>query len=692
MSHRHCIPSTRKALAQLPTAVACALFLTSAAHADSFSAGDYPSLVHALDAANAADSRTTPHTIALTSDITLAGPLPLVLCNVSIDGAGHTLSGGDDYRLLFIGVDVATEATMAAHHPGSALAAPINVVLANLTLAHGNATGGSTAGVGGGGMGAGGALFVNGVATVSLDNVSFSANQAHGGNGNGAETGGGGGMGGSGGRYGGGGIFGDGGHAGGGLFGRGGQPGSSGGAGGGGYSADGGDTDGGNAQAGTLAVFGLADAGGNGAGDGSIGGGTGGVLGGGGGGGADSGGGGGGGFGGISGTQSDPDDGLAGAGGDGGFGGGGGSAGDYGYDGGRGGFGGGGGYGGGATPDAGSGGFGGGGGFSGNGGFGGGGGSWGGNGGFGGGGGAQGGSNGVGGFGGGNAGGSGIVNSGSGGGAGMGGAIFVVDGGVLNIAGNGSLSGSAVSGGVAGGFQIPGATDGQAYAAGIFLQGSSGDLHFAPAAGARFSIDDAIADEAGSDASASSNQRGISVDGDGSVLLSGDHAYAGSTRIAHGTLEVDGHLLASSVVLSGGTLAGSGSLTVLTAQAGAIAPGSGSAPFAALTVDHDASLQGGVALQVHADALSTQSSQLVIVGNASVGGDVVVDFGGARPASGTTYTLLTAAKVQGRFPGVTLPSGVFGELVQTSDRVQLQITDRPLDEIFQDGFDGSGGN
>jgi hypothetical protein len=688
-------PSRTRRARAVPTrtafAIAFALGLPLA-HADSFSASDYPSLVQAINAANAADSRASAHVITLSADITLAGQLPLILCNTTIEGQGHTLNGADQYRLLFVGVDGATQSAMTSQFPDSALGARIAVTLSNLVLAHGNATGGSGSGQAGGGMGAGGALFVNGASDVILSNVSFDTNQANGGNGGTGSVGGGGGLGGRGGGGGGGGIFGFGGVAGGGMSGFGGRAYSGdttdpGGPGGGGYSGDGGDSNNNPAQAGSALIFGVAGDGGNGAGDGTIAGDPGAADGGGGGGGLNTGGGGGGGFGGIAGTNGDTDSGVPGSGGNGGFGGGGGGAGGFGGLGGRGGFGGGGGYGPADDPDAASGGFGGGGGFGGHGGFGGGGGGFGGAGGFGGGGGN---SDAPGGFGGGSGGGAGALSEG-GGGAGMGGAIFVVDGGSLSIGGTGSLAGGSASGGPPGSGPGNGnPVEGSAYGVGVFLQGATGSLTLQVPADATYTINDAIADEAGSDSDASSNQRGITINGDGSVVLVGTHLYSGATQISHGTLELDGSLPASSVTLAGGTLAGSGSLASLIAQTGTIAPGSASEPYAALTVNHDAELQPGVALQLHADAISMQSSQLVITGSATAGGTLAVDFGGAVPAVGSTFTLLTAATVTGKFAGLSLPDGVFGELIQTGESVQLQITDGPVDEIFADGFDGAG--
>ena len=96
-----------------------------------------------------------------------------------------------------------------------------------------------------------------------------------------------------------------------------------------------------------------------------------------------------------------------------------------------------------------------------------------------------------GGFGGGDA--VGGVGAQGGGGAGMGGAVFVMDGGILNIAGNFSVSGNTVAAGT-------GATDGQAFGSGLFLQGGALSLNtlvFEPGSGETQTVSDDIFDEQG---------------------------------------------------------------------------------------------------------------------------------------------------------------------------------------------------
>ncbi len=372
-----------------------------------------------------------------------------------------------------------------------------DVTIQNVTITDAVARGGAggsffAAAAGGGGAGLGGGLLVASGGVVSLNGVNFTSDAAIGGaGGNGGATGdtgygGGGGLGGNGGygtiRYGGGG-------------------------GGVGQSATGGSSNnklpinggtgilpggsGGNGlgYGGANAGVGGADSGGGGLGGGSNGG-SGGVY--------KGGGGGGGGLGGSPGSLVGN-----GSGGAGGWGGGGGG----GYEhGGNGGFGG----GGGSGYDGGNGGFGGGGG--------------------GGGGGGSGGGGGLGGFGAGNGGGGKGLWGAGGGGLGAGGGIFVQQGGTL-IVGAGTLSGGSAVGG-AGGVNYTGTsgspgTAGSGLGSGIFIQGTQ-TVTFSPASGTTLTVDNVIADQAGSGGAGAG---GISVLGGGTVTLDVTNTFTGGMTI-----------------------------------------------------------------------------------------------------------------------------------------------------------------
>jgi hypothetical protein len=632
--------------------------------------------------------------VTATGTIALADALPMVFSNLTINGNGITIDGGNAHRCFFV-----SGLPLAATPNGTPQA--ISVALNDMQLKHCLAKGGDGGNGqdgGGGGLGAGGALFVNANADVTITNVVFSGNGATGGNGGTLLLGGpagGGGIGGNGGAGGsgqgssgsGGGIGGAGGVGAGQSNGANGGGGGIGGAGGNsGLDINGGSGGGGFGGAGIgqiAAAQGFASAGagyqdanggtnGGGGGGGGIGassGQNGSSLGNGGGGGL-SGGGGGGGFSAGAGTAN-----FGGAGGIGG-----GAGGGSGDSGGNGGFGGGGGA-------FGAGGFGGGGGAYGVGGYGGGGGGKG-SGGFGGGGGDY----AFGGFGGGIGGSDSSGLGGGGGGAAMGGAIFVVDGGVLIISGSGSLSGSQIAGGTGG-------TDGgngSAFGTGMFLQGS-GTLPLDVANGAIYTFSDAIADEAGSGGNAG-HAWGITVSGDGQAILGGDNTYAGATDILPGSrLQVDGQVSGPVAVEYDGNfghLTGAGTVGFLLNN-GSVAPGNDtmvlSPPQDNQLVASNFSQRASGVLRIFADA-NAHNSQMIVNFNADLDGLVYINFS-APPPVGTVYMILTAGTINGRFARVAtfssdtgLSNAVSGGLLYTPHSVLFSVTAN--DNIFNDGFEG----
>jgi hypothetical protein len=354
-----------------------------------------------------------------------------------------------------------------------------------------------------------------------------------------------------------------------------------------------------------------------------------------------------------------------------------------------------------------AGGFGGGGGGGGSGGFGGGGGFGATAGGFGGGGGGAiiGSPGGVGGFGGGGGstnssggigGGAGGGNT-SGGGAGFGGAVFVRAFGGLSVqnAGNGrSIAGSSVAAGT--GFKS-GAAAGRA----MFLMSGSTTTFFVATT---YRIDDNLADDslatlpasqgytAGGDSGAN-----ITSQGPGTLILTAaDNSYAGTTTVFSGTLQVDGALTASPVVINGGVLAGNGTVQAMTLEAGgAVAPGdSGVAPGTL----HGSNLtwNGGGVIDFQLGTNVAGSDMLVLSGALTKGtaGAFVFHFrqGSGVPAAGTTYTLVSAASTtfaSTDFSSVFVAplTSLTGNFSINGGAVQFTVTSATSDRIFANGFD-----
>ncbi|QDU80440.1 Extracellular serine protease precursor [Polystyrenella longa] len=104
--------------------------------------------------------------ININSNVTLSSAPGHLTADVTVNGNNNTIDGADSYRPFFI-------------ESGS-------VEINNLTIQNGLGKGGNGAdgyNGGGGGLGAGGAILVNDIAGLTLDNVNFSNNSAVGGDG-----------------------------------------------------------------------------------------------------------------------------------------------------------------------------------------------------------------------------------------------------------------------------------------------------------------------------------------------------------------------------------------------------------------------------------------------------------------------------------------------------------------------------
>ncbi len=132
------------------------------------------------------------------------------------------------------------------------------------------------------------------------------------------------------------------------------------------------------------------------------------------------------------------------------------------------------------------------------------------------------------------------------------------------------------------------------------------------------------------------------------------------TTINKGTVEVSGGLLAgtssvlSRIVVAGGLLSGTGSLAAtngVVQTGGIIAPGSAAAT-ATLTINGNFIQQAGGTLFSRLSA--THSSVLDVTGSATLGGNLLIgSITGQQPATGLTYTVLTAASRSGTFSTVS---------------------------------------
>jgi len=140
--------------------------------------------------------------------------------------------------------------------------------------------------------------------------------------------------------------------------------------------------------------------------------------------------------------------------------------------------------------------------------------------------------------------------------------------------------------------------------------------------------------------------------GGGTLILSGADTYTGPTSINAGILDVNGSLVSTVFVNSGGTLMGNGFIGGLVVGPGAtVAPGNS---IGTLTVNGNVTFLPGSFYQVEANAAG-QSDKILASGAAALsGGTVQVLAENQAYARQTRYTILTAnGGVTGTFAGVT---------------------------------------
>ncbi len=145
------------------------------------------------------------------------------------------------------------------------------------------------------------------------------------------------------------------------------------------------------------------------------------------------------------------------------------------------------------------------------------------------------------------------------------------------------------------------------------------------------------------------------------------------TLINNGTVNHSGAL--------GGTLSGIGTFVGNIDATGVLAAGNTSTPYGTLRVNGNLTMVPGSTLQVRADPDSTSASKVVVNGNATLAGTVVHVGNESNAATdfqvGTTYTILTATSINGRFQSAKSNYAYLNATLGYLDGAQI-VTDAAL--------------
>jgi autotransporter-associated beta strand protein len=170
--------------------------------------------------------------------------------------------------------------------------------------------------------------------------------------------------------------------------------------------------------------------------------------------------------------------------------------------------------------------------------------------------------------------------------------------------------------------------------------------------------------------------------GTDTLTLSGTNSYTGGTTVDAGTLAVDGSVLGTVAVNSGGTLQGIGSIAgnVTIAAGGVLAPGNspGTLNIGALDLNSGSQLK----IELGGSITGFEYDSLTVAGAANLSGTLdvsLIDLGSGvfAPGAGDEFTIIGAGGVvSGTFATELLPAlrgGLFWNVAYSPNEVVLSI-------------------